>query len=204
MQTGCKRDSLFCRTSRERPISSIKSFVKIDNRATLPNSACPSSPIRCPSWLPEDARRRSSSSSSSWKRLSFSTSQSPCTNRFFPGPIKIFPQPLTSYAYHGLSELKRTFLQPRFRGIISPKLISISFDEEYSRRNSNGNFKILLKNRLPWKEATDQISIRENSSPPFRSLTPDSKFDITLVHLFTCSFLSSIISINLRSDETEY
>lgn len=171
MQTGCKRDSLFCRTSRERPISSIKSFVKIDNRATLPNSACPSSPIRCPSWLPEDARRRSSSSSSSWKRLSFSTSQSPCTNRFFPGPIKIFPQPLTSYAYHGLSELKRTFLQPRFRGIISPKLISISFDEEYSRRNSNGNFKILLKNRLPWKEATDQVSIRENSSPSFRSLS---------------------------------
>lgn len=69
MQTGCKRDSLFCRTSRERPISSIKSFVKIDNRATLPNSACPSSPIRCPSWLPHT--RRSSSSSSSWKRLFF-------------------------------------------------------------------------------------------------------------------------------------
>lgn len=185
MQTGCKRDSLFCRTSRERPISSIKSFVKIDNRATLPNSACPSSPIRCPSWLPEDARRRSSSSSSSWKRLFFLDESIALHESIFSRADQDFPTTTDKLRISRIIQLKRTFLQPRFRGIISPKLISISFDEEYSRRNSNGNFKILLKNRLPWKEATDQISIRENSSPPFRSLTPDSKFDITLVHLFT-------------------
>lgn len=171
MQTGCKRDSLFCRTSRERPISSIKSFVKIDNRATLPNSACPSSPIRCPSWLPEDARRRSSSSSSSWKRLFFLDESIALHESIFSRADQDFPTTTDKLRISRIIQLKRTFLQPRFRGIISPKLISISFDEEYSRRNSNGNFKILLKNRLPWKEATDQVSIRENSSPSFRSLS---------------------------------
>lgn len=171
MQTGCKRDSLFCRTSRERPISSIKSFVKsiIEQHYQIQLAHLLQYGVHrgCQKTQEDDLLLLLLPGNDYFS----STNQSPCTNRFFPGPIKIFPQPLTSYAYHGLSELKRTFLQPRFRGIISPKLISISFDEEYSRRNSNGNFKILLKNRLPWKEATDQVSIRENSSPSFRSLS---------------------------------
>lgn len=75
-------------------ISLVKSFVKIDNRATLPNSACPFSPIQCPSWLPLDDDLLLFLETSI-----FLDGSMPCTNRFFPGTIKIFPQPLTSYAY---------------------------------------------------------------------------------------------------------
>lgn len=65
-----------------------------------------------------------------WKRVSSSTSQC-LANRFFHGMIKIFPQPLTSYAYHESNLIERSSnlrCTPRFRGIISPKVRSHSLN----------------------------------------------------------------------------
>lgn len=135
-----------------------------------------------------------------WKRVSSSTSQC-LANRFFHGMIKIFPQPLTSYAYHESNLIERSSnlrCTPRFRGIISPKVRShslnirgenskiVEISKFYESTGSHGR-KPPIEFRLRFKR-----KFTKNSSPRF-----DHRF-LSLISPLSAlhrSFLSAIILI---------